>query len=89
MSKLFKCDMKGCDKTFSTKFSLRRHILRHVNNKKFVCAHCRKAFVLAQYLEEHEFTHTGVKPFVCGIDGCLEAFRQRGKLSLHKKMAHN
>ena len=49
--------------------------MKHVNNKKFVCAHCPKAFVLPQYLEEHEFTHTGVKPFVCGIDGCLEAFR--------------
>jgi len=39
-------------------------------------------------LEEHEYTHTGAKPFVCGINGCIEVFRQRGKLSIHKKHAH-
>jgi hypothetical protein len=44
--------------------------------------------VLPQYLEEHEYTHTGEKPFVCGINGCPETFRQRGKLSIHKKNSH-
>ncbi len=45
--------------------------------------------MLPQYLEEHEYTHTGEKPYVCGINGCAETFRQRGKLSIHKKNAHN
>ena len=75
MVKMFKCDMKGCDKLFSTKFSLKRHIMIHVNKKNFVCSVCQKPFVLPQYLEEHEFTHTGAKPYICGIGGCLEAFR--------------
>ena len=87
--KIYKCDVKRCDKTFSTKFSLKRHILRHLPTKKHVCPHCQKSFCLPQYLEEHEYTHTGAKPFVCGVNGCPEVFRQRGKLSIHKKNAHN
>eukprot|EP00347_Sterkiella_histriomuscorum_P003085 403365648 len=47
-----------------------------------------QAFSLPQYLEEHEYTHTGAKPFVCGINNCAETFRQRGKLSIHRKNAH-
>ena len=31
--------------------------------------------------------HTKAKPFVCGINGCQETFRQRGKLCLHR-MTH-
>ena len=34
------------------------------------------------------YTHTREKPFVCGIDGCQEKFRQRGKRSIHQKEAH-
>jgi len=86
--KVYKCDLKDCEKLFSSKFSLKRHNMKHFNNKKYKCDHCKKAFVLPQYLEEHEYTHTGAKPFVCGINGCPETFRQRGKLSIHKKNAH-
>lgn len=43
---------------------------------------------MPQYLEEHEYTHTGAKPFVCDINNCAETFRQRGKLSIHRKNAH-
>jgi KRAB domain-containing zinc finger protein len=73
--KLYKCDIKDCEKLFSSKFSLKRHNMKHFNNKKYVCKHCKKAFVLPQYLEEHEYTHTGEKPFICGINGCPETFR--------------
>lgn len=42
-------------------------------------------FALPQYLKEHQYTHTNQQPFVCGVDDCLESFRQRGKLSLHRR----
>lgn len=38
--KLFKCDMKGCEGLFSTKYSLKRHNLIHANKKKHVCQIC-------------------------------------------------
>jgi len=81
--------MKGCDSLLTTKYSLKRHNEIHANKKKYICKVCQKAFVLPQYLEEHEYTHSGAKPFICGIAGCQEVFRQRGKLSMHRKIVHS
>ena len=88
--KVYKCDMKECQKLFSSKFSLKRHYLIHLKVKPHKCSHanCTKAFSLPQYLEEHEYTHTRQKPFICNIGQCKETFRQRGKLSIHKKIMH-
>lgn len=80
---LFECDK--CDKKFTTKFSLNRHLFIHTNEKKFKCRFCTKSFALYQYLREHECIHTNEKPYVCGVNGCEERFRQRGKLSLHRR----
>ena len=57
--KVHKCDIRGCERVFSTKYSLKRHIIKHANKKLYVCKYCNKGFVLPQYLEEHEYTHTG------------------------------
>jgi uncharacterized Zn-finger protein len=86
--KLFKCDKKGCDKELSTKFSLQRHSLIHMNKKDFKCSHCPKTFMLQQYKIEHEYTHSRERPYICMVDGCAEKFRQRGKLSIHKQNHH-
>ncbi|CAI2366260.1 unnamed protein product [Moneuplotes crassus] len=82
--KKFICTAQGCNKEYSTKFALQRHLYTHSGIKTFTCSFCPKSFSLQQYLQEHEFTHTKAKPFVCGIDGCRVAFRQRGKLCLHR-----
>jgi len=80
------CNFDGCDKKFSTKFSLRRHQVTHNPNKEFICLVCFKQFALAQYLKEHTYTHTGQRPYACTHPGCGKTFRQAGKLSLHKKI---
>ena len=41
-----------------------------------------------QNLREHEFVHRDINPFRCGFEGCEERFRQRSKLSNHRKEAH-
>ena len=83
-AKPFRCDHAGCNKRFSTKFSLRRHAATHLDERPFSCEYCGKSFVLRQYLKEHIYTHTGEKPFVCRI--CGKSFRQAGKLSIHRKL---
>jgi hypothetical protein len=83
--KAFKCDIFGCEQAFKTKFSLKRHFKKHYV-KKLKCKFCDKAFGLQQYLEEHEHTHTGEKPYAC--PSCPMTFRQRGKLSLHRNAMH-
>lgn len=80
---IFACEK--CEKMFTTKFSLNRHQFIHSNVKKFVCKFCPKRFALKQYLKEHECIHTDDKPYVCGVNGCKQMFRQRGKLSLHRR----
>jgi hypothetical protein len=82
-TEIFACET--CDKKFTTKFSLNRHQLVHNNVKNFTCRFCPKKFALKQYLKEHECIHTNEKPYVCGVNGCQQRFRQRGKLSLHRR----
>eukprot|EP00347_Sterkiella_histriomuscorum_P004435 403360469 len=85
----FDCQFPGCKKCFTTKFSLKRHYYIHSRRKTFNCEYCDKVFALPQYLREHQYTHTNQQPFVCGVDGCTESFRQRGKLSLHRRTHSN
>jgi transposase len=39
-------------------------------------------------LQDHERTHTGATPFLCGYDGCSAAFAMRRSLSCHQKSKH-
>ncbi|CDW90446.1 zinc finger protein 498 [Stylonychia lemnae] len=86
---VFICQFPDCDKKFTTKFSLKRHYYIHSKQKTFQCAYCDKSFALPQYLREHQYTHTNQEPFVCGVEGCTQSFRQRGKLSLHRRTHNN
>ena len=86
MRESWQCDFPGCFKVLNSNFSLRRHVqLMHEQGKRFACRYCGKAFSLKQYLLEHEYMHTNELPFLCGVDGCPERFRQRGKLCLHRR----
>lgn len=87
--KTYRCDLRNCNKTFTTKFSLKRHNKLHISEKKFKCSQCTKAFTLEQYLIEHEHTHTGARPYICDYPDCNADFRQRGKLSEHKRGHYN
>ena len=84
---IFECDIFGCTAAFKTKFSLQRHYKKHYSKKDLKCRFCVKSFCLPQYKEEHEYTHTGEKPFSCNM--CQMQFRQRGKLSHHRKICPN
>ena len=59
MKRPFVCKKTGCNKSYTTRFSLRRHVTSHSSIKQHVCVLCFKSFTLAQYLKEHTYIHTG------------------------------
>lgn len=82
----YPCPHANWGKVLATTFSLRRHIdLKHRKQKNHIWKYCGKRFSLLQYLKEHILIHTQETPFVCNINGCTQAFRQRAKLCAHRK----
>ena len=82
----YPCPHPGWEKILATTFSLRRHVdLKHRKQKNHVWKYWGKRFSLLQYLKEHVLIHTQETPFVCNINGCQAAFRQRAKLCAHRK----
>ena len=81
---LYCCMIPGCDKAYSTKFNIKRHIETiHLKKKRHQCTICYRWFASKQNLSEHTNLHTGAKPFSCPI--CGKLFRQVSQLSLHKR----
>ena len=60
---------KTCDKSFTTKSSLKQHNLGHRDSrfKPFLCSTCGKSFVSVTHLKNHEHLHCIERPFVCGM----------------------
>ncbi|OMJ80633.1 hypothetical protein SteCoe_19064 [Stentor coeruleus] len=83
----FPCKYSSCDKSYSSKYNLRRHIeSSHSKVKRFRCRICGKYLSSKQNLQEHLYTHTQVKPYVCQEPHCGKTFRQSSQLSNHKKL---
>ena len=53
---------------------------------EFKCRFCLKAMSSKLILVEHEYIHTGEKPNLCRHPGCQFRFRQKSRLSLHKRV---
>lgn len=86
---IFICDFNGCEKVFTTKYSMIRHAAVHKKKKSFKWKDCDKQFSFQQNLVEHQFIHSGELPYLWGVNGCTMRFRQRGKLSLHRQSHTN
>eukprot|EP00357_Protocruzia_adherens_P029447 CAMPEP_0115031158 /NCGR_PEP_ID=MMETSP0216-20121206/38349_1 /TAXON_ID=223996 /ORGANISM="Protocruzia adherens, Strain Boccale" /LENGTH=157 /DNA_ID=CAMNT_0002408719 /DNA_START=510 /DNA_END=983 /DNA_ORIENTATION=+ len=85
--KLYRCRI--CEKVMTREYSLKVHVLNHLNIKRFECEICHKKFNSKTYLSDHHNLHTGLTPYVCDIDNCGLKFRQRIKLCVHKRQVHN
>lgn len=59
MKRPYPCPKADCHKSYTTRFSLRRHMTSHMSVKQHTCVICFKSFTLSQYLKEHMFIHTG------------------------------
>lgn len=80
------CYYKVCERIFNSKYNLQRHInSKHLSIKNYSCSLCGKKVVSKQNLIEHEYIHTGDKPFECPVPGCGKRYRQSSQLCVHKK----
>jgi uncharacterized Zn-finger protein len=81
---LFHCMMGDCNKSYSTKFNLKRHVeVFHLKQRKHHCEVCNQCFVSQQNLREHSFIHQDIKPYKC--PHCDMSFRQISQFAIHKR----
>ncbi|XP_013191582.2 zinc finger protein 883 [Amyelois transitella] len=74
-----KCDI--CQKDYSTKSLLKRHMKLHRNERPYQCTKCAKSYSRHDQLLQHMKWHDGIKPYICSF--CSKAFNQLCSLKDH------
>ena len=77
----------GCDKKFTSKFKLKRHILIHSQTKTFLCEICQRAFRRKDHLKNHEKVHDpGKTVYTCSYNGCGRTYNSVSSFRKHQAM---
>jgi len=94
-----KCNYSGCNDSFQSKFSLRRHMKTHTGDRPFICTWqdpyqagsipCGKRFAENSTLKRHIQTHTGEKPYSCPYHTCRKLFADNVNLKRHLRLVHD
>ncbi|KAI5627873.1 zinc finger protein 354C [Silurus asotus] len=72
-----------CDKKFSTRLTMRRHMDIHLGEKPYKCPRCHYSTRLKASLIQHMRVHTGEKPYKCSQ--CSYASIDRSSLRRHSR----
>ena len=83
--KIYKCTYKNCIKQYTSKNSLKKHLLTH-EKKKFKCKICDKSFIDNYKLKRHTLIHLNEKKIICEI--CKKKFLLDYNLKVHMRI-HN
>lgn len=67
---LHKCTK--CNKNFSTRTNLYRHLQSHDGMRNYICEICSKGFTQSGSLKQHQYIHTGQRPYKCNFCGMWE-----------------
>ncbi|XP_069592364.1 zinc finger protein ZXDC isoform X2 [Ranitomeya imitator] len=81
----YKCQVQGCDWSFTTLYKLKRHLQSHDKQRPFSCdaLGCGKRFTTVYNLKAHLRAHEQENLYRC--DSCGEAFNTTTKLSAHRR----
>ncbi|KAL1960500.1 hypothetical protein VTO42DRAFT_7799 [Malbranchea cinnamomea] len=60
-----------------------------LNQDRYICRTCHKAFSRPSSLRIHSHSHTGEKPFRCPHVGCGKAFSVRSNMKRHERGCHS
>lgn len=84
----FRCDVEGCNRTYSTQGNLKTHKKKHNGELTFVCNQdqCGKAFLTSYSLKIHLRIHTQERPYECTVSGCSRAFSTKYRLRAHQRL---
>ena len=79
-SKCFPCG--GCEKAFTSTFSLKRHFKSFHMREKHSCLACDKSYTQSRNLKRHILSvHRGQKPYYC--QACDKSYTQSSSLKTH------
>ncbi|XP_018318473.1 zinc finger protein 1 homolog [Agrilus planipennis] len=81
--KVKKIPCPNCQKIFSKRANLRRHLYLHLKGKTFECRHCKKLFPHEDDIVRHLLIHTYDQPYMCKV--CERLYSQADVFEEHMK----
>ncbi|GBM92220.1 Zinc finger protein 148 [Araneus ventricosus] len=76
-------DCKSCEKRYTRKYALNRHLKSYTTKKPYVCGECRVEFALLCGLDKHLLSHSGVYHLQCDL--CEQWFLNLRALMTHRR----